>query len=640
MCRPRTCERTGRRDTFATSEIFVAGTRAAFVRLEERLAAPGLLPPELEEIREIEEVSLFTAAQKVKTASAPRRGFELVVHLPSSRMAPENQDKLLRLARELGFEVRDDLSFEVRGLWFLPADGPEDKVADLASYSTVRAIRPMPSLSVSPVARSFVGVGSSVLLPEGPALSEGPRVAILDGGLPPEHALGPWIESYRQMNPAADNAAGYEQHGLAVASAYLFGPLQPGVRGDTPPSRVSVFRILDDSTATEDPFELYRMLGHVEEILLSRAFDFVNLSLGPVLAVEDDDVHAWTALIDDLLSDGETLMTVAVGNNGESDWDSGNARVQVPGDAVNALAVGASDGTAVGWRRAAYSAIGPGRSPGRIKPDLLAFGGGPANYFRFAGAGSSPDLVPGSGTSLASPFALRQAVSIRALLGDSLSPLAIRALLLHSVDDAALDRREVGWGNLPASLDDVVVSGDGVARVVYQGEIKPGKYIRAQVPIPLDGIDGMVTLSATFAFASPVDTQSPDVYTRAGLEIRFRPDLQKFKDGARTPTSRSFFSSSEFADEEVLRSQEGKWETVLQATDRMRGSTLADPVFDIHYNARDGGGASRVSDTLKYALVITLDAKKHPDLHTEILDAYPDLLVAIEPEIEITLPSS
>jgi hypothetical protein len=627
-------------DAYATSEIFVAGTRAAFANLEARLRADGALSPELEEIREIEEISLYTPDEKIKPAGTSRKGFELVVHLPSSRMAPDNQEKFLKLARELGFEVRDDLSFEVRGLWFLPANGPAEQVHRLAAYSTVRVVRPMPTLSVSPVARTLTSAGASAELPTVPALADGPRVAILDGGLPRDHALGPWLESYREMNPNASNAPGYEQHGLAVASAFLFGPLQPGVHGETPPSRISVFRILDDSTATEDPFELYRTLGHVEEILLSRAFEFINLSLGPILSIEDDDVHAWTALIDDLLSDGETLLTVAVGNNGDSDWDSGNARIQVPGDAVNALAVGASDIPGAGWRRASYSAVGPGRSPGKIKPDILAFGGSVANYFHFAGTGLTPDLVPGTGTSLASPLALRQAVSIRALLGDSLSPLAIRGLLIHSADDAKLDRREVGWGKLPGSLDDVVVSGDGVARVVYQGEVKPGKYIRAQIPIPAGGISGMVTLSATFVFASPVDTQSPDVYTRAGLEIRLRPDLKKIKKDSKTPTSRSFFSPAEFADEQVLRSQEGKWETVLHASQGMRGTTLANPVFDVHYNARDGGGASRISDSLKYALIITLEASHHADLHSEILAAYPDLLIAIEPEIEIPVAAS
>ncbi|WP_407470007.1 S8 family serine peptidase [Xanthomonas campestris pv. raphani] len=90
-------------------------------------------------------------------------------------------------------------------------------------------------------------------------------------------------------------------------------------------------------------------MGFVEEVLLSRQYQFINLSLGPDLPIDDTDVHAWTSVIDDLLSDGDTLMTVAVGNNGEMDRAVGNARVQVPADAVNALAVGAANNTDDTW---------------------------------------------------------------------------------------------------------------------------------------------------------------------------------------------------------------------------------------------------------------------------------------------------
>ena len=34
--------------------------------------------------------------------------------------------------------------------------------------------------------------------------------------------------------------------------------------------------------------ELYRSLRFIEEVLLSNAYEFINLSLGPALPVEDD----------------------------------------------------------------------------------------------------------------------------------------------------------------------------------------------------------------------------------------------------------------------------------------------------------------------------------------------------------------
>lgn len=65
-------------------------------------------------------------------------------------------------------------------------------------------------------------------------------------------------------------------------------------------------------------------------------------------------------------------MTVAVGNDGAHGQNRG--RIQPPADAVNAFAVGASGGSHEKAGRASYSCLGPGRSPGVVKPDAIAFG--------------------------------------------------------------------------------------------------------------------------------------------------------------------------------------------------------------------------------------------------------------------------
>lgn len=623
---------------YTTSEIYVAGTRDSFQQLSTLLSGRAEIPAALEEIREIEEITTFGAADKVKQGRSDRDAYELVLHLPSDRLAPHNRTGFLRLAGDLGIHIEQELALEVRGLWFLPATGPADQIQRLAQYSTVRVVRAMPELSLSPIVRGHQ-LSTKAVLPRREVVDATARVAILDGGLPPDHALEPWIDSYIEMNEGVANSPEYEAHGLAVASAFLFGPMHGNIQPPLPPANVSVIRVLDADSNKQDPYELYRTLGHVEEVLLSRNYDFINLSLGPELPVEDEEVHAWTSLIDDLLSDGETLLTVAVGNNGEKDEASGNARIQVPSDAVNAVAIGSASSHTPSWGRAPYSAIGPGRSPGRVKPDLLTFGGDTDEPFHYISAGDEPTLLPGAGTSLAAPLALRQAVTARALLGPQLSPLAIRALLLNAADDAGYSRREVGWGRIPTDVEDIVAAGDGVARIVYQGELRPGKYLRAQLPVPLKGFIGNVNVRATFCFATPVDTQSPDVYTRAGLEVVFRPDLKKFAKGAKTPKSRTFFSPSAYADESALRNDEGKWETVLNGHTTVRGTTLGEPVFDIHYNARDHGDQSRETAPLKYALVITMEAPRMVALHNEILAAYPGLLVAIQPDIQLDIPA-
>jgi hypothetical protein len=466
-------------------------------------------------------------------------------------------------------------------------------------------------------------------------LSSEPKVAILDGGLPADHPIGPWLRSYRLLDPSAKDDAGGNEHGLAVTSAFLFGPIQPGGSARRPYAYVDHLRVLDDDAKTEDPLELYRTLGFVEQVLLSRQYEFINLSLGPDLPIEDTDVHAWTSVIDDLLSDGNTFMTVAIGNNGERDLASGNARVQVPSDCVNAIAVGSANSTEESWARASYSAIGPGRSPGVVKPDLMAFGGDGDKYFHVLSSNKRPSLSPQLGTSFASPYLLRSAVGVRAILGTELSPLAIKALLVHGADISNHPTCEVGWGKIPEDVMQIITCPSGVARIVYQGELKPGKYLRATLPLPKAGLTGKIRLKATFCYASPTDPQDSAAYTKAGLDVVFRPHDEKIKEGKANAETKGFFDKKKYATEEEQRSDMGKWETVMHAEKGMLGSSLKSPVFDIHYNAREGGGKASGAEKIRYALVITVEAAKHPDLYNDILRAYATILTPIQPQVSL-----
>lgn len=616
---------------FITSEIFVAATLEQYQDFLDRLNDSGEDHPELSDITKIQEISLFESEEKIKPGDSRKGAYEVVLHLPNSDLSPQNRQKFLEFLSHLGGEAETRLSVETGRLWFLPVHIEPDKVKRLAEYSTLRVIRPMPGIAVSPI-RSLK-VPQTLTLPTPPDHQSGPKVAILDGGLPEGSTLHGWVDQYVEMNPRAAGVREYEEHGHAVCSAFLFGPLS-ATQSLTPPTqaRVDVVRVLDEETQADDAYELFTVLGYIQEVLLSGIYSYINLSLGPALPVEDDDVHAWTSLIDGLLDDGRTLMTVAAGNNGGKDRESGNARIQVPADAVNAISVGSCDRTTSDWKRASYSALGPGRFPGRIKPDVLAFGGSEVESFNIVSPSKSSVLIPVMGTSFAAPFALRKAVQIKNLFEDQLSPLAIKNLLIHGAEPSVIaNRDEEGWGRLPLDVESMVSGGTGTARIVYQGFLMPGKYLRAQIPMPAEGYEGWVKVSATFCFATPTDPQNPDVYTRSALDITFRRN-QKEEEERSKPTG--FFTSKEFATESQLRKDEGKWENVLHQTKRLRGDTLLNPVFDIHYNARFAGGPpiSDKNSKMQYALVITIEANKHIDLHDNLLASYPDL-VAFEPQI-------
>ena len=153
------------------------------------------------------------------------------------------------------------------------------------------------------------------------------------------------------------------------------------------------------------------------------------------------------------------------------------------------------------------------------------------------------------------------------------------------------------------------------------------------MPLPQKPLKGKVKLSATFCYASPVDVEDAAAYTKAGLTITFRPNADKAASKRARP--RSFFSQTAFRTEQEQRSDLGKWETVLHASDRMLGTSLKEATFDIHYNARDGGAAAGAgTELIRYALILTVEAPKNESLYEDTLASH-SLLKAIEPRISL-----
>jgi len=636
---PRKWHKKGDISLTSSTELFVAGKRNVFENLSEWIMSFQDGSQESKDLAHIEYFSNIPIDERVYIGYEEQdlHIYEVAVHLLPGQPPSVIQDAFINFAESLEIQVHIDVHFTSGNIWFVAVECQEDSLRKLATFSFVRIIRQMPKLrGIRPTVRnSAVSVNCS--LPVEQPLSSEPKVAILDGGLPDVHPLGQWINKHYVMDSKSSSEPGYAEHGLEVTSAYLFGPIQPSTVAERPYSYVDNIRVLDDQSGSEHPLELYRTLGFIEEVLLSRQYEFINLSLGPRLPIDDNDVHAWTSVIDGLLSDGETFMTVAVGNDGDLDHASGNARIQVPADCVNAIAVGATNDMESSWSRAPYSSVGPGRSPGVIKPDLMAFGGSAGNYFHVIAANNSPSLTPQLGTSFSSPYLLRNAVGIRAILGADLSPLAIKALLVHSADANGHETKHVGWGKIPEEIMSIITCPTGVARIIYQGELKPGKYLRAQLPIPGAGLKGKVSLKSTFCYSCPIDPQDSSTYTRAGLDITFRPhDKKKKNPKSKYADSRSFFKNKIYATEHERRA-DGQWETVRHGNEGMLGTSLNNPVFDIHYNAREYGGIASQPEKIPYALVITVEAKNHPDLYNEILRTYANILMPIQPQVSVPI---
>ncbi|RJF85288.1 peptidase S8 and S53, subtilisin, kexin, sedolisin [Azospirillum cavernae] len=621
-----------------TTELFVAGSRRAFRDWSTSIPDWWAGSSGADELTAIEQLSAPEPAEKLKsiTSESEEIVFEVALHGGGSMVDSFVLEGFVDYVHGLGFKPDLDHRITSSGVSFVPVSASRKQAEYLAAYSFVRAVREMPKLRLlrPPFRSSSIPSTPSIALPKGPPIDPSIKAAIFDGGLPHDHPVSAWATAIEPsgIGPAEDD---YLEHGLNVTSAALFGHITPGLPLPLPYARVDHYRVLDGDL-NQNPLELYETLQRIQDALASKRYDFINFSIGPELPVEDDEIHAWTAVLDEYLSDGETLATIAVGNGGERDADNGYNRIQVPADCVNALSIGAADSRSSAWKRAPYSSIGPGRSPGRVKPSLVSFGGSIAEPYLVLGPGSVPTLMPTGGTSFAAPDTMRMGMGIRAHFGDSLRGLAINALLVHTSTPSGYPRTEVGWGRVARDLEEIVVCAPGVVRVVYQGEISASKYIRAQIPVPADQLSGMVEISATICYASTVDPHHPSNYTRAGLEVLFRPNKDKIDGESIHPKTTSFFKQGKlYATEDELRRDAHKWDNCLHHTQSFRGKSLKDPVFDIHYNARAGGQDFRPAEKLRYALIVTVKAPRVPDIYDQVVRRYRTTLEQLAPVIDI-----
>lgn len=625
----------GAEDEFGaeTTALFVAGTASAFEAFTNSLGDADAKIGE--ELLRIEEVSPLLAPERV-IAQIPhaRSALEVIVHF-DPELDLDWEEQFVDFARESGVDLNVAQSFQSRGLWFIPANSDSGSVERFADYTFVRAIRPLPRIRIleAPKVTRARAAPSSISLPSESAVDPDCRIAIFDGGLLPNVPFARWTNA---IEPPASASIGnpvshFLEHGTAVTSAALFGHVDSGQQ-HRPFASVDHYRVLGDALTDSS---IYPVMLYIDSVLSQSRYEFISLSVGPDEII-GNDVTAWTAMLDEHLGDGPNrFCAIAVGNNGAGVGE--DARVMVPSDCVNGIAVGATTCVEDNWRRADYSARGPGRQPGLVKPDLVHFGGCDGNEFGFVFPG--PAVAMDQGTSYATPSVVRIATGVRAHFGSAIAPLAIRALMIHSANHGGLPREEVGWGRVSDDVAALVACGNGAVRVLYQGTLQPQKLIRAPIPLPSTSLSGRVTVKATCVYVCGTDPHTPGDYTRGGLLVRFRPHAEKFEKSPAFPKTRAFFVQDDLAKEQDLRGDGHKWDTVLHHEELMLGSSLLRPVFDIHCMAREPGNPSSPTHAQKihYALVVTVTAPKIPDLYQQVATTYANVLAPIQPRVQLPI---
>lgn len=623
-----------------TIELYVAGTVESFERWSVGLEHGSEYLRGFDELPRIEDVRPIESLDQSSRIRLPKETGSTVLLEAAIHVPDEGGDVVLtafkNYAATLGAKIMQEVGVVVPGLAFAPVQISRGQVAKLAQFSFLRSLRPVIKLRPLPAQRLTRSLGAPFALPNQPPLNPSLRVAVLDGGMPDDHNL-PFVSLYATPGVTQPHKD-FVDHGMAVTGAVMWGSLHAG--HGMPYASVDHFRVLDTEDYHLRDVHAYRVLRRVQDVMETGSHDIFNLSLGPDLSVDDDEVHAWTSTLDALAADGSRLIIAAAGNNGDS--PAPLCRIQVPGDGVNCLCVGAADEPGEGWQRAPYSAKGPGRRPGVTKPDVVAFGGGDNTAFRVIrrrGAGHTLDNE--TGTSFAAPLVTRAATALRSLFSANLQPLTLKCLLIHTANPAGHTTEDVGWGRIAAEAD-LPICPDNTARVIYQGELPPKQFLRARIPIPKN-LTGRIEITATICYATEVRASDPLNYTNSGVEVSYRPNANKRainKDTKKPSTyakTAPFFKQGEYASEEERRTRDRKWETVLHARKRVEADKLLDPVFDLHFIPRLGAMDHANPERIRYAMVISVHAPKHADIYERVLAEFPQLQALAPITIQATV---
>lgn len=595
--------------------IFVSGNKSKFEAMLNSLAYEQLPNVTQTLIRSIEKVSSYDAVEKIKSIEENTKKLRLEVVLHAEALNQKVFQSFTKYVESLNGQVDWSRSKSVGGLTFLPVSISKGLESDLAEFSHLRALRSVPKLRFNKPDTIRSSINEIFDLPEYEPLNHDFKVCIFDGGLGTENIITPWVNELIPSD-VTNSHPSLLAHGGEVCSTYLFGPFNAESKSfSSPYSNVDIVRVV--SSEDTDP-DLFDVLTRIENVLKDKKYKYVNLSLGPRLPVEDDDVHVWTSLIDSLLQDGHCLATVAVGNDGDLEGDS--ARIQPPSDMVNCFAVGSTSTSCENWNKAEYSCIGPGRSPGMVKPDGVIFGGSESELFKVYSP-QTHSIIGTQGTSYSAPYALRVAAGIDAITDFELNTSAVKALMIHHADREDKEMHGVGWGKLPNSPEEVIECKDDEAIIVYQGELMPSQHLRIPIPIPVGADCKWIHLKATFCFNANVDPEHPLHYTKSGLVVTFRANEEKIKDGAEHANTKTFFSLGNlYETEEELREDAHKWETCISKYHKFQKSTLSAPVFDVKYHARDKGGEFGGDKVpLKYSLILSIRAEGEAETYNMVL---------------------
>jgi hypothetical protein len=613
---------------------------------------PGLAKA-AEELRQFNEIKVSRAKERGASAGG-MQAYEAVLHPDPDESTVERRvqaststlAKFASLVESCGGTVVNDADI-IDGLTFISLQLPQDAVDGVSQFNPLRSLTPAPVMETLAGGVEAEDAGEVTVLRNAADL---PKVLVFDGGVDDSGHV------FRGMVRATDLTGRglvdrYALHGSAVTGAVLYGDVASRGSFVEPAAYVAHYQVMP-TPVPQDASEYPWILSKIREVVETTDARIVNLSLGPRVPVDDDEPHRWTAVLDKVAYDRGILFVTAAGNNGEKAGPHLN-RVQVPGDMVNGLTVGASDSpdTSVIWAAADYSASGPGRSGNRIQPAVVSYGGtAMQQYGRIRPDGSI--VHDDHGTSYSTPLVTNLMARLSRELGGRADAPTLRALAVHLAergDDH--DQTRAGHGRLIGDAATLLSCDSHEAMILYHGILGRTEVRAFPIPFPAAFEGGDIELSWTVAYSTATDAAEAGEYTNAGLEAVFRPHKDKrtmtFEphdgptrshvvnvrtDGAdiaaRVAEGWSLPTAARSRPQNTTRHFEGdlrelgKWETIWHSTDNLRASSMDNPQIDINHLSREGGRITRNTEDIEFSLVVTMRSRAGKTIYDLVLNEF------------------
>lgn len=542
------------------------------------------------------------------------------------------------------------------GLTFVCTKMNAETLTKAMYYNPLRSIKPIEDEWDDPFRMSPI----TDVAPQLPDVIIKPdlKIGVFDGGVPNDiPLLAPYVTNYDMVDdPPTEKGL---EHGCAVSGAILYGDLYGKTRYDkveNPRVSVESFRVRPAKRTgdAEKDFQMYTTIDIIEKVVRERKdIKVFNISMGPRGAIIDDEISRFTYVCDLLsydVDEGEInpLFVTAAGNDGNLEEPLN--RIQAPADMVNGIAVGSYSYTPLGERTvASYSCVGPGREGGKIKPDLLEFGGSMNRLF-IAVMNQGNLTGAEQGTSFSAPVVAGKIGKLMAA-SEKIIPHLARTILIHHAESETLEgTNEEGFGYCPDDVEALLECDDNSVTILYSGEIMAGSSVKLPIYMPeVNKHKGTAKIKWTISTVVNPNMKDSDAYTNNCIEDTFYPhemtfnfskygsatkkinlmDQSKYEEVQRLmddgysksdlPASKPAKKSFREAD---LRNSDFKWDTIIRKFVSMRTSSLLNPFISLHAIGRDEG----LHEKVRYNVVITIDVPKYDgSLYDSILQKYRNL---------------